>query len=281
MHRLLVSALLSALACLPLCAEEFNKTYNVSGTPLLHIEADDANVRLRGCDCKQVQAHVDIQGYKPDQVRITENQSGDQVNLEVRTRTPHINFNFGTSHRWIRIEVSLPQHSNLEVHTGDGQINAENIQGDLRLNTSDGRIQTASLKGKLELHTSDGHIEVSDADGQLDARTSDGHIRASGRFDNLNLETSDGEIFAEIRTGSKMSSSWNVRSTDGRVTLRLPQDFSAELYARTGDGTIHSDLPITMDAYTSKRHEIRGRLNSGGSTLTVRTSDGSIYLEKL
>ena len=168
------------------------------------------------------------------------------------------------------------------MHTGDGQINAESIQGDIRMSTSDGRIQTASLKGKLELHTSDGHVEISDADGQLDARTSDGHIRASGRFDDLNLETGDGEIFAEVRTGSRMSSSWNVRSKDGRVTLRLPQDFFAEVYARTGDGTIHSDLPITMEAYTSNRpHEVRGRLNSGGSTLTVRTNDGSIYLERL
>src|SRR5215475_4433005 len=263
MRRLLLSILLSALTSLSLSAEEFNKTYSVSGTPLLHLEADDASVRLRSCDCKQVEAHVYIQGYKPDQVRITENQSGDQINFAVRTRDRHININFGGSHRWIRIELTVPQQSNLDVHTSDGRIDAENIQGDIRLNTSDGRIQAARLKGKLELHTSDGHIELSDADGRLDARTSDGHIRVSGRFDDLNLETSDGEISTEVRNGSKMNSSWNVRSQDGRVTLRLPQEFSAELYARTGDGTIHSDLPITMDAYSSNRHEVRGRLNSG------------------
>src|SRR5262249_15154 len=138
-----------------------------------------------------------IQGYKAGQVQITESQSGDQINFAVRTRNPHITINFGSSHRWIRIEVSVPQHSNLDVHTGDGHIDAESIEGNIHLNTSDGRIQTLKLKGKLELHTSDGRIEVSDADGQLDARTSDGHIRTSGRFDDLNLETSDGEIFAE------------------------------------------------------------------------------------
>jgi DUF4097 and DUF4098 domain-containing protein YvlB len=281
MSRLSFGFLLLALTSLPVCAEEFNKTYNVNGAPVLHLETDDASVRLRSCDCKQVEAHVYIQGYKPDQVRMTENQSGDQINFAVRTRDRHVNINLGTSHRSIRIEVTVPQQSNLDVHTSDGRIDAENIQGDIRLNTSDGRIQAAHLKGKLELHTSDGHIELSDADGQLDARTSDGHIRALGRFDDLNLETSDGEIFAEVRAGSKMSSSWNVRSQDGRVTLRLPQEFSAELYARSGDGTIHSDLPITMEAYSSNRHEVRGRLNGGGSTLTVRTNDGSIYLERL
>jgi DUF4097 and DUF4098 domain-containing protein YvlB len=280
MSRMSFGFLLLALTSLPVCAEEFNKTYNVNGAPVLHLETDDASVRLRSCDCKQVEAHVYIQGYKPDQVRMTENQSGDQINFAVRTRDRHVNINLGTSHRSIRIEVTVPQQSNLDVHTSDGRIDAENIQGDIRLNTSDGRIQAAHLKGKLELHTSDGHIELSDADGQLDARTSDGHIRALGRFDDLNLETSDGEIFAEVRAGSKMSSSWNVRSQDGRVTLRLPQEFSAELYARSGDGTIHSDLPITMEAY-SNRHEVRGRLNGGGSTLTVRTNDGSIYLERL
>src|SRR5262249_50373231 len=135
MRHLLLSILLSALTSLSLSAEEFNKTYIVSGTPLLHLEADDASVRLRSCDCKQVQAHVDIQGYKAGQVQITESQSGDQINFAVRTRNPHITINFGGSHRWIRIEVSVPQHSNLDVHTGDGHIDAESIEGEIHLNT--------------------------------------------------------------------------------------------------------------------------------------------------
>src|SRR5262249_34902409 len=141
MSRLAISFLLLFLASLPVCAEEFNKTYNVTGTPLLRLETNEASVRLRSCDCKQVQAHVDIQGYKPDQVKITESQSGDQINLAVRTKDRHISINFGGSHRWIRIELTVPQQSNLDVHTSDGRIDAENIQGDIRLNTSDGRIQ--------------------------------------------------------------------------------------------------------------------------------------------
>src|SRR5256885_15857476 len=87
--------LLLALAALPLSAEEFNKTYTVTREPQLRVEADDASIRVRSCDCKQVQAHVDIQGYKPEHVRITENQSGDQINLEVRTQNSHMNFNIG------------------------------------------------------------------------------------------------------------------------------------------------------------------------------------------
>ena len=282
MSRHALGLVLVLCLALPLAAEEFNKTYDVAGTPHVRVETDDASIRVKSCDCKQVQAHVEIQGYKPEQVRITESQSGDQISLQVRT--PHVNFNisFGSAHKWIHVELIVPQQSNLDLHTGDGPIDASNVQGDIRLNTSDGHIQADKLKGKFELHTSDGHIEASDLDGLLTAKTSDGHIRVTGRFDDLDLDTSDGRIFAEIRNGSRMSSSWNVRSNDGSVTLRLPQDFSAELYAHTGDGSIHSDLPITMDAYTSKHpHEIRGRLNGGGNTLNVRTSDGSISLERL
>src|SRR5690242_16789155 len=140
MHRLVLSAMLFALTSPCLHAEQFNKSYNLSGTPQIHVETDDASIRVRSCDCKQVQVNVDIQGYKPDHVHVSETQSGDQINFEVRTRNQNEFFHLGSSHRWIHVDLTVPQQSNLQLHSGDGQIEAENIQGDIRLTTSDGRI---------------------------------------------------------------------------------------------------------------------------------------------
>jgi DUF4097 and DUF4098 domain-containing protein YvlB len=248
-------------------AEEWTKSYQVTGKPTLHVESDDAQVEVRNCDCKQIEARVVIEGYKPGTVKINESQAGDKVNLEVKVHPHNMNFHvsFGIDRRYVRVELKVPRESNLELHTSDGHIKVEQVKGD------------------FDLETSDGHIEVSGADGPLRAHTSDGHIDVSGRFDALDLKSSDGSVTAEVQQGSKIAGAgWQVRTSDGRVRLRLPQDFSAELDARTGDGRVTTNLPLTLENFTtSGKNSLHGKLNGGGGLLTVRTSDGSITLDRL
>jgi len=252
--------MLSSLAL----AEEWNKTYPLTGMPRLSVNADDAEVRIKSCDCKQIQARISWEGYKPEKVKITENQDGDHIKLEVRTLNPHINITLGISHKWIHIDLSVPKLANIEAHTGDGKIEVEGIQGELRVDTGDGG------------------IDITGADGFLHAKSGDGHIKVAGRFDQLDLHTGDGRIEAQIQHGSIIKSAWEVRSGDGRVNLHLPLDFSANLYAKTGDGHIHSDLPLTVEGdVKGGSNKIQGKLNAGGGTLNIQTGDGSIYLERL
>ena len=68
-------------------------------------------------------------------------------------------------------------------------------------------------------------------------------------------------------------------TSDGGVEVRLPQDFAAELYAHTGDGHIHLDMPVTVNG-SVERSRIRGKLNGGGPLLEITTGDGSIRIGK-
>ena len=71
-----------------------------------------------------------------------------------------------------------------------------------------------------------------------------------------------------------------LRSGDGGITLRLPDDLSADLDAHTGDGSIDLDLQVTVSgAITSST--VRGKLGAGGPPLKVQTGDGSIHLRRL
>jgi DUF4097 and DUF4098 domain-containing protein YvlB len=102
------------------------------------------------------------------------------------------------------------------------------------------------LKGEIHFSSGDGSIEADSIDGVFEAKTGDGHIRVSGRWDRLDLQTQDGSVEADARAGSKMSGSWRVSTGDGHVTLRLPENFAADLDAHTGDGKITVDFPVTM-----------------------------------
>ena len=114
-------------------------------------------------------------------------------------------------------------------------------------------------------------------DGTLHGHTADGSIQAAGRFDVLDLNSSDGSINADVWKGSHMNGDWNVRTSDGSITLRVPEDFSAFLDAWTSDGHIDLQLPVEISGRVEEKR-VRGKLHGGGPTLQVHTSDGSITL---
>ena len=60
---------------------------------------------------------------------------------------------------------------------------------------------------------------------------------------------------------------------------KLPPDLAADVDLHTGDGHIDLDMPVTTEGKI-RTNEIHGKLNGGGSLLTIHTGDGSIHLRK-
>jgi DUF4097 and DUF4098 domain-containing protein YvlB len=208
---------------------------------------------------------------------VSSRDSGDRLDLEARVPSTHWNNAF--SRRSLRIELRVPVETDLNIRTGDGSVEADNNVGLTDIHTGDGHIRVSRAKGDIRLSTGDGHIEAIGLDGRLDASSGDGHIVIEGRLDSLNLKTNDGAIDAHVLKGSRISTSWNIRTGDGNVLLRLPEDFQADLDARTGDGRISTDFPVAASGKTG-RSDIRGKLNGVGLPLTARTGDGSIRILK-
>jgi len=288
MRRIFVAGILvagammaAALAPTSARADEWNKTYTISGRADLRVETDDGDVTIVSADQKQIDAHVSAAGFKigDSDVRIEENQNGDHVKLKVRL--PHFNFRWwGGHHRMVRIELRVPRDLDLDVHTGDGNVLAQPVAGRIRIDTGDGSVDANGLKGDISMRSGDGHIEASGLDGNVEVDTGDGHVSVEGRFDVLQLKTGDGNIEARVRSGSKVASSWKMHSGDGHINLWLPADLSADLDAHTGDGHITLDVPVTVSGSLS-RQSIHGKLNGGGGSVSISSGDGSIHVQKL
>lgn len=257
---LLVLSALFVLLSISARAEEWKKEFTTTGKPAIRVTANDADIQVSSWDRKETEALVITNGYKigPGDVRITDSQSGDQINLEVH-RPSHICV--GICHQSVRIELRVPREADLNLHSGDGNVRVDQVKGELRLDSGDGELAVVA------------------ADGRLTANTSDGNIRAQGRFDALDLHTGDGNIDAEADAGSKITSSWTLRTGDGNLTLRLAEGLSADLDANTGDGHVRVDFPVTVMG-SIRENSIRGKMNGGGPPLELRTGDGNIVLGK-
>ncbi len=293
----IVCTALLAASAVAARAEDLTKHFPVSGRANVRVETNDGSVRVTSGDSKQVEFHVEYQGYELGKtLHVDSHQDGDKVELTARV-TGHWGFSFGHNSRQLHIEVRMPREGGLQVETGDGSVQVESISGTVNVHTGDGSVKANSLNGNIDLHTNDGgitvdglkgdirlrtgdgSIEARNLDGKVEADTGDGHIRIAGRFDALNVKTGDGSVDTRVQPGSKMASSWTIRTGDGSVDLVLPPDFQTNIDASTGDGHISLGIPVTMEG-TFSNSQVHGKMNGGGPPLTIHTGDGSIRLSK-
>ena len=204
-------------------ADDWHHTWTVGSKPEFEFRSNDAGIDISVRPGNTIDASVETTGYhiNDNDVRITERQNGDRVELEVHVAPHH--FMIGVY--ILKVVVTLPENTPLHVNTGDGHIKVDGVKAESRLQSGDGS------------------VEVFRFDGNLWAHTGDGHIRAEGRFDRLDLSSGDGHIEVAIGAGSKLANSWEIHTRDGSVRATLAADLSADLDVDTGDGHIDSDLP--------------------------------------
>jgi DUF4097 and DUF4098 domain-containing protein YvlB len=258
---LILGSLVCSWAAVPARADDWSKTYTITGKPDLRVDTSDANIHVSTWDQNTIEAKVTTTRYKigDDGIRIEEHQTGDVVEIDVRF--PHHGITIGWANHSVEVNIHMPREGRVDLRTGDG------------------KIEIGNFKGEMQLHSGDGSQEIDGADGKLRATTGDGHIRANGRFDELDLKTGDGRVEARALAGSAMARGWRLETGDGTVTLEVPENLAADVDLHTGDGHIDLDLPVTTEGKI-REGEVHGKLNGGGNLLVIHTGDGSIRLRK-
>lgn len=169
--------------------------------------------------------------------------------------------------------VHVPTRFNLEVETGDGDVEVGDIEGTVDVRTGDGDVFMGEVTGpRLNLSSADGdlvarRIEV----GEVDIRSSDGDIRVDGLSGGARVTTSDGDVDIHLLVVGDTE----VRTGDGNVTLYTPDGLNAEVYLEGED--VEVDMPVTVRGRISERR-VEGTIGAGGPRLSVTTGDGSVRL---
>ncbi len=123
--------------------------------------------------------------------------------------------------------------------------------------TVNGEIEAEDLGGNVTLTTVNGSIELSTS-GYGEASTVNGSIRAW-------LGRADWDEPLEFHT------------VNGNITLRLPREVGAEVHAETLNGEISTEFPLTVKGRLSSRR-LSGTIGAGGRSLSLKTVNGGIRL---
>ena len=150
---------------------------------------------------------------------------------------------------------------------------------DLKLRSTNGQVKVSHTEGATDLITTNGMIQLESLTGPVTARSTNGSVQASSHTlrERLDFQTTNGAIKTVVDSGDAPI---RLATTNGSITLTLPDDFSGMLDANTSNGVIHSELPVAV-SHQSKRH-LAGRLGTESETpIDIETKNGGIRLKRL
>ncbi len=231
-----------------------------------------------------------------DDYEIEFNHSGKDVTIEAEYHGGSRIFSGMGKNLKVRFIVTVPQTYNLDVETSGGSISVDEIAGDVKAKTSGGSLKFARVKGPLWARTSGGSINVEGCEGNADVETSGGSIRIGKVHGEVNAITSGGsikvkEVMGTINAGTSGGSvsasiskqpegDCRLTTSGGSVTVRLAEDIKVDVDAKTSGGKVSTGFPLTIRGTVGKRH-LKAEINGGGPELYLRTSGGSIHIDKL
>jgi len=292
---LLFAALVTlTFATLASARSRIEKTLKLEPNGKFALDSDVGSVTLTGKSSSG--AHVVIETDREDfenryAINFEENSGFASVTVRRKDR-----FSWNNEHGSVHFEIEVPSQTQTQVRTGGGSVTLSSLRGDSELKTSGGSIDVSGLSGKLDARTSGGSIhlrevtgdtradtsgggiEVDSLDGSLTAHTSGGSIHIERVTGYVEAKTSGGPIHVDFGRGNSRGGA--LETSGGSIEALLDRSANLDIDASTSGGSVQSDLPVRVVGKISGS-SLHGSLGSGGETLRLHTSGGSIHIKSL
>ncbi len=144
----------------------------------------------------------------------------------------------------------------------------------------------------------DGNIEVENVNGDLEVNCTNGSVKLTGISGSAVAHALNEDLTATfVKVNPQKSMSFS--SLNGKIDVTLPSDLKANVYMKSDQGEIYSDFDMKMlteDIATSPRVEdnkgrkgkfrisiektVRASINGGGQEFQFTNFNGDIYIRK-
>lgn len=135
-------------------------------------------------------------------------------------------------------------------------------------------------KNDLDLNASNGGVTISGVSGNIKFDTTNGGVKLSDLAGNVRGQTRNGGLTVNLAGKKWDGDGIDVETSNGGVTLAIPDGYNAQLETRTVNGGFRTDYPITITGELSSRRGISTTLGSGGPPVRVRTTNGGLKLSR-
>ncbi len=212
--------------------------------PLTVDAGQNGGIQVEGWDRNEIRVQAVIRTNARTEARAKEMAAAVQIQVgggRVTATGPEA----GRREWWsVSYRINVPRRNDLDLTAHNGGITIAGVAGNLRFDTNNGGVRLTDLAGNVRGSTRNGGLTVALAGSGWDG-------------DGIDVET-----------------------TNGGVTLTVPDGYNAQLEARTVNGGFRTDYPLTITGELNSRHGISTTLGSGGAPVRVRTTNGGVKIDR-
>uniref|UniRef100_A0A7C4GE37 DUF4097 domain-containing protein n=1 Tax=candidate division WOR-3 bacterium TaxID=2052148 RepID=A0A7C4GE37_UNCW3 len=280
--RWLLPALgLAAICCLYLYRAESSetRTHAAAGIGSLNLSSSNGALTVSASADTLVTVRILRYCYGRDSadaaralenVRVEETLVGDQWWIAARIPA-------GRRAAGAEFTASCRAKTSLNLATSNGKIAVTGMTASVSATTSNGPITLSNCEGDADLATTNSPITLTGTSGSARLKTSNGKTVIQVHRGPVNVKTSNGEIDCDL---SDLGPTQNavLRTSNGKVTLRLPADVSALVDASTSNGSVTIAGFPSVTYELQERERQRARIGSGAATVTITTSNADVVI---
>jgi hypothetical protein len=281
----MIHALMAAALAVTVQQQATDTTLTVRANGLLELENyNGGRIVIRTWERNELR----IRARHGPRVSIEIDRAGSQISVdpEARRGLPGpVDFDI-TLPRSFNISLDA-MTSEIDIADVNGDVEAENINGNILIAGVTGRVSASSVEGNITIRNTRGdvsaetvnrNVEITDHQGQVDAETVNGGVVLRGiRSNAVNAETVNGSVQyeGEFRDGG----SYDLSTHNGSIAVIIPDGTNATVSVETYQGEIESDFPIAL-RNARGRDRMTFTIGNGGARLDLSSFGGNIRLRR-
>ena len=215
-----------------------------------------------------------------DKVQVDSHQIGSRISVD-----SHLLAGADAQSGRVDYEVTVPQGVMISVHSSNGPLTAEGIQGDLEFESAEAPVDVR--------HVSHGHVHVKTMNGPVtltDVR--DAHVEITSIGGEVHLTSVTGPL-VEVNSGSGKVSydgdfgsggEYRLVTHTGDILALVPATASADFQAHSVRGQVQNDFPLEPMPHPQTRIEAGrafiGTVGKAASKVVLRSFSGKIRLKQ-
>jgi hypothetical protein len=217
------------------------RSITIASPSKLNVSSMNGGIDIVGEDRKDVQIEARVESWADSVADATEILREIRIetgNGTVQDKGP--NFHWGSKGYGISYTIHAPHQLSAELKTLNGGIDLSHLNGNLRFDTTNGGVGLTDLSGNVKGSTVNGGLDIA------------------------------------LTGSSWQGSGLDAETTNGGITLNIPENYAAHLNTGTVNGGIEVNFPVTVQGEI--KHHLETDLGSGGPTIHAETTNGGVTI---
>jgi len=258
--------------------DEFNQTYQLPAGARVEVSSIRGSVKIENADTTTAEVQIirtartraDLEYHK-----IEVEQTGNSLVIRGVQDRERDSRNVQVNHQVI---LKLPRRIDLSVASVSGSLQVGDVEGQVHVSSISGSGNIGNVGGKLQVSSVSGSLEVGNVGADARVNSISGNVVLGQVNGSLDVSSVSGGVNAKLVSLSPQGI--HINSVSGSIELGFKSEVNADFSAQQVSGQVYLDVPnVTRDS-EAKSSNVRARIGTGGTPITISSVSGNIRLTR-